>query len=581
MSSIAPGTRLSLTGKHWLWPEGQPDSVAAGSLPAWVIDLLTRRGVAGPVAIERYLNPSLASLDDPLRMADMATAVEVILRALEGRQPITVYGDYDVDGVCSTALLVQLLSGLGAEVDYYIPDRRSEGYGLNQDAVREICKKARLLITTDCGITAHAEVAVARQLGCEVVVVDHHRTTETLPAANANLDPKRADCGFPFKELCATGVAFMLAGALRRFLRDGGHFAARPEPDLRELLDLVALATVADVVPMVGLNRVLVTAGLRRMAAGERVGLAALCEAAALDPTRLSSFDLGYRLGPRINARGRISHAGEAVELMLTRDAARARLLASALEAANRERRELEKRTVEAARRRLDSDGTAGEPAIVLYDPAWHPGVLGLVASRLASSQQRPAIIIGEGGKGSGRSIEGLDLHAAIGAASPHLLRFGGHAAAAGVTIEPDRVDAFRAAFTQAVRAQLGEPPYVAVLRPDLELAPERIDMAMLPVIERLAPFGHQNPEPLWVSAGVSVRSRRVVGSDHLKLTLGAGRLDAIGFGLGHLAEALPERLDVAYRLARDEYKGANRVQLRIEDLRESTAAPALTLRAT
>lgn len=562
-------SELSLTGRRWLWPEPIAAAPVAG-IPPWVARLLARRGLHAPDEIERYLEPSLSSMEDPSLMADMDAAVQRLMTAIAAREPITIYGDYDVDGVCATTVLVELLRRVGADVGYYIPDRRAEGYGLNAGAVEEIAKHSRVLVTADCGITALDEIALARRLGLDVVVVDHHRAGDALPHANAVLDPHRPDCAFPFKGLCAAGVAFMLVVALRRRMREAGSFARVPEPDVRDLLDIVALATVADMVPIRGTNRTLVAAGLKRMSKTRRVGLAALMGVSEVDPSRVSATDLGFRLGPRINARGRLSHAAEAVELLLTSDPQRARILAGALDAANRERRRVEKSTARAAFLRMEQDGMDGA-GIVLHDESWHPGVLGLVASRLVARYNRPAIVIGEGGKGSARSIDGLNVHDAIAEASEHLVRFGGHRAAAGVTIRPESVEPFRAAFAGAVRRRLGEPPFVPVLNLDLEVEPAQLGLDMLEELQRLAPFGQDNPEPLLVARALSIRSKRVVGDDHLKLSLGEGALDAIAFNLAPLAAQLPPVVDVAFRLERNSYRGRDALQLRVEDLKPAS----------
>lgn len=566
----ADPNRLSLTGKRWHWPVAALQHEISGStgLPAWVDALLSRRGIVGDEALRRHLSPTLASLEDPSCMTDVGTALRTLVAALRAQQPIVVYGDYDVDGVCSTALLVEFLRGLGGNVDYYIPERRSEGYGLNEKAIRDIAARAKLLITTDCGITAHHEVAIARELGCEVIVVDHHRVGETLPPATACLDPHRDDCGFAGKVLCATGVAFMLVVALRRAWRDAAFFAGKPEPDVRLLLDLVALATVADMVPLTGINRVLVAAGLKQLANTGRIGLRALIDVAGIAGPAITTSDIGFRLGPRLNARGRLNHAGVAVELMLTRDAAGARQIALSLDAANRERRDLEKTTLQAAMAVVASNGLDADAALCVYDETWHAGVLGLVASRLASTYHRPAIVIGEGGKGSGRSIPGLDLHAILSLTASHLSRFGGHAAAAGVTIEPARIDDFRRALADAVHARLGQPPYVAVVEPDIETPVDAMSLPLLATIEGLAPFGQHNPEPLWASADVAVQSMRVVGGDHVKLVVGDAGHEAMGFGMASAARDLPRRLDIVYHLERNTYGGHDKLMLRIKDLR-------------
>jgi single-stranded-DNA-specific exonuclease len=557
---------LSLTGRLWEWPQPVATPPEPG-VPAWLGGLLARRGIEGPVAVQRYLEPSLTTLDDPGTMADMPAAAQRLAHAVVEREPITVYGDYDVDGVCSTSVLVDFLQRVGANVGWYIPDRRAEGYGLNESAVRDIATRSRVLVTADCGVTAAREVTVAKELGLDVIIVDHHRVPDTLPPALACLDPHRPDCAYPFKGLCATGVAFMVVGALRRALRAGSYFGAeRPEPDIRELLDLVAIATVADMVPVVDTNRVLLAAGLRQIAAGRRPGLAALLTIADVDASRPSAGDIAFRIAPRINARGRMSHAAEAVELMLTKDVERARQLAAALDAANKERRRIEEETLAAALLRVESDGLAAHPGVVVSDPTWHPGVLGLVATRLVQRFHRPAIVIGEGGKGSGRTVEGVNLHDAMAAGSDLCLRFGGHSAAAGLTIEADNVPAFRERFGAAIRGQLGDAPYVTRLRPDLELTPEGLTLDMVADLERLGPFGQQNPQPLFVARDVRVRKKKIVGDQHLKLVLGDH--EAIAFRLGGLYEQLPDVVDVAFRLEKNVYNGRTTVQLEVEDLR-------------
>ncbi len=539
-----------------------------------MLHLVTQRGLCAPEEIGSYLQPSLTSLADPALMADMDKALERIVAAVRGNAMITVYGDYDVDGVCATTVLVDFLQRVGAKVGYYIPDRRSEGYGLNRAAVLEIAKDSDLLITADCGITAIDEIAAAREAGLDVIIVDHHKVPETLPNANAALNPQRADCRFPFKGLCAAGVAFMLVVALRRAFRDCGHFAAVPEPDVRELLDVVALATVADMVPLRSINRTLVCAGLKRISETKRPGLQALLEVAEIEPARVTATDIGFRLGPRINARGRLAHAAEAVELMLTGDMQRARMLAAALDVANRERRSVERTTADAAFAQVEALALTEHAALVVHDPAWHPGVLGLVASRLVSKYRRPAVVIGEGGKGSARSVEGLNLHDAIAENASHLIRFGGHHAAAGVTIESEHVDAFRLALAASVHRVMGAPPFVPMVRLDLEVSPRDLSLRMVDELQRLSPFGQDNPEPLLAARNLQVKNKRTVGDSgsHLKLGLaiaGDGMIiDAIGFGLGSLNDELPEHVDVAFRLTRNAYRGRETVQMELEDLR-------------
>lgn len=564
---------LSLTGKRWAWPENPPFAGRVNAeIPEWLNHLLWRRGVVGEAAVQAFLEPSLKALIDPAGIQDMPQAVDRLLHAIREGEAIVVYGDYDVDGVCATAILVEFLRGVGAQVNYYIPDRRMEGYGLNAAAVADIATRAQVLVTVDCGITAVDEVALAQGSGMDVVVVDHHQVGPTLPPARACLNPHRPDCPYPFKDLCAAGVAFMLAVELRRALRAQGAFAQRPEPDVRVLLDMVAVATVADMVPLHGTNRVLVSAGLRQLRLGARPGLAALCRVAKVEPPRVTATDLGFRLGPRINARGRMSQAGQAVELMLCRSPGEADVLAKALDEANTLRRQVERQTVEAAAAQVEALGLADAAALVLYDPTWHPGVLGLVASRMVARWHRPVVAIGEGGKGSGRSVEGFNLHAALQEAASHLEKFGGHPAAAGVTIRAENVAAFRDSLAMTAAAALGKPPFAPTLRPDLEVHADALHLGLCEEVQRLAPFGRGNAEPLFAARRLRVHDKRLVGDSHLKLRLGDGRNDAIAFGMGDQLEALPEEVDAVFYLEANTFRGQTTLQMRIEDLR-----PALT----
>ena len=565
--------KLSFTQKRWLSAPARWSPATGGgggTLAPWLAPLLEARGIQGDAAIARYLDPSLRDLADPEAMADMSTAVARIMRALDRREAITVYGDYDVDGTCAAAVLVEFLRAVGGQARYYIPDRRAEGYGLNAAAITALAASTQLLIAADCGITAHAEVALARSQGMDVIIVDHHQVPDTLPDAVAALNPQRNDCAYPFKGMCAAGVAFLLVVALRRACREAGRFVGRPEPDVRSLLDLVAVATVADMVPMQQTNRILVAAGLRRMAHAARPGLAALCQVSKLRPDQVTATDCGFRLGPRINARGRMDDATLAVDMLLTQDPAQALAMAEVLDGANAERRAVEKATVEAAVAQVEANGWQDDAALVVHDPTWHPGVLGLVATRLTGRYGVAALVIGEGGKGSGRTCEGLNLHAALSSIAPLMLRFGGHVAAAGVTVAPEGVDALRAGFVQAVQEQLGKPPYTRWLRPDVRLEAAGMHLDTVAAVECLAPFGQGNAQPLFVAHNLQVKQRRMIKDSHLKLTLGQGT-DAIGFGMGALHDDLPEAVDAAFYLERNVYNGRVTVQLRLQDLRPAT----------
>lgn len=538
--------------------------------PAFLDALLCVRGATAGPARAAFLAPSLAHLTDPETMAHMDRAVARLLHALDAGQRVMIWGDYDVDGVCATSILMAFFAQIGLACAYYIPDRRSEGYGLNKAAMRHISQENQLLVAVDCGSTAHEEIAHAASLGLDTVVVDHHQVAELLPAAVACINPHRPDCAYPDKGLCAAGLAFMLVVALRRALRQRGAFLARTEPDLRPLLDMVAVATVADMVPLQGLNRMLVHVGLKRLRESPRPGLRALCEVARVPLATLGAQDLGFRLGPRINARGRMEHAGLAVDLMLTRDPVAAREMAQALDAANTARRELEKSTVAAAVAQVEAQARTGDAVLVVADAAWHAGVLGLVASRLVARYHRPAVVIGEGGKGSARSSAGVNLHACLTVASAHLLRFGGHPAAAGLTIEPAQVQALRQVLCAEVERLLGRPPFVPWVSPDLEVGDCVLTQDLFGHLGALAPFGMANPEPLLAARCQRVRERRQVGENHLKLRLGPRGYDAIAFGMAHLIPKLGSHVDVLFYLDQNVYRGQTRLQMRVYDLRPS-----------
>lgn len=561
--------------------ELQPEADEARSLAAalgchpLVAQVLWRRGVRSAEEADRFLRPTLADLPDPALLKGIGPAVARIVQALESGEKITAYGDYDVDGVTSTTLLVSFLRACGANIDYYVPHRLAEGYGLNLEAVARLAERGtRLLVTLDCGVTAVAEIDEAVRLGVEVVVVDHHTTPAELPRAVAILNPWQPGCTYPTQHLCAVGVTFLLCTALRRALRERGWFATRREPNLKAFLDLVAIGTVADVVPLTQANRLLVRTGLEVLARSQRPGVRALKRVAGLEVEGpITAGQIGFRLGPRINAAGRLDDAGRAVELLLCEDPAMADALARELDAANAERQALERAisddALAQALSRRDAKG------LVLWGEGWHPGVVGIVASRIVEKVHKPAVVIGIDpvtgvGKGSGRSIEAFHLYDALSACSGFLARFGGHKHAAGVTIERDQLPAFAEAFEAHAAAHLREEDLVPRCRIDGELGAGEIGASLCDSLDALAPFGAGNPEPVFSLRSVRARGR-VVGQKHLKLTLpDAPFVDTIGF---NLAERLPElgnSVDLAFTMGFDEYRGEKRLQLKLRHVRSS-----------
>jgi single-stranded-DNA-specific exonuclease len=514
-------------------------------------------------------------------MKGMSAAVERLTRAIVERQQITLYGDYDVDGVCSTALLSLFLDAVGAPPRTYIPHRIDEGYGLNLRAVERIAREgSRLLVSLDCGIASIAEVARARELGMDVVIVDHHTVPETLPAATAVLNPHQPGCEYPTKALCAAGVAFNLVMALRRSLRTLGWFQNRREPPLKPLLDLVALATVCDVVPLTGANRILVRHGLDALGCADRPGVRALKEIARLETEgAVSAGQVGFHLGPRINAAGRLDDATVGLRLLRTASLAEARELATKLDQANEERRAIERQMlVEAVAQAEDRPGTRG---LVLWAEGWHPGVVGIVAARVVERFHRPTLVIGvQGGvgKGSARSIEGFHLVEALRECSEHLSRFGGHRHAAGLTLDAERLLDFRRDFEAIAARRLREEDLEPRCRVDALVHPDELTEHAIGALAALGPFGAGNPEPIFVAGSLHAEARLVTaksgGTAHLKLVLPqAPAIDTIGFGMGPRLGEVDGPVDLAFQPSLETWKGRTRVSLKIRDFRAADAA--------
>ncbi len=539
--------------------------------------VLAARGQGAPDAAAEFLGASLSSLPDPFSMKDMDRAVERIRRALEAGERIACYGDYDVDGVTSTALLAGFLRAAGGDVIEYIPHRLVEGYGLNAEAVGKLAARGvKLLITLDCGITSLEEVRAAAALGVDAVVVDHHTVPVELPAAAAILNPHQEGCAYPTRDLAAVGVTFALAMALRRRLREAGRFAGRAEPNLKEALDLVALGTVADVVPLVGANRILVRWGLEVLSRSRRPGVRALKRVAGVaDGTPVTAGQVGFRLAPRINAAGRLDDAGRSVRLLLSDDAEVARSLAEDLNRENQARQEIERRILDEALADAAPRVAAGARGLVLARDGWHPGVIGIVASRLVERFHRPVVLVAlenGTGKGSGRSIEAFHLYDALLACRRHLARFGGHRHAAGVTIERAQLEPFRDAFEAYAAGRLSGEDLQPRCRIDAWVDDAELTDRAAADLERLAPFGAGHPEPVFALRRATARGRTVGSAGvHLKLALGARALDAIGFGMGDRAALCDEGpVDAAFSVGFDEWDGTRRLQLKLRDLRRA-----------
>lgn len=573
-------TRLRPPDPFWSDP-GTPDPASvrelasALTLPEAVCSVLAVRGVTGVDDAKRFLRPRLDHLHDPALLADGPRAAERIAAAVRAGETIFVHGDYDVDGICATALYTRRLRELGGTIVPFVPHRLRDGYDFSKGglaAAREA--GASLIVTADCGTVAHETVLAARGEGIDVVVTDHHTCGDELPRALAVVNPRRADCAYAEKELCGTGLAYKVCALVGRML-------GADEQKLAEYLDLVALATVADLVPLAGENRVLVSFGLRRFAHSRVVGLRALMTAAGVSLDEVTAGQLGFVVAPRINAAGRIGESMDALRLLLTEDEREARTLSEQLDATNRSRQEEDSRTLEEA---LELLGDRYDPevdfGVVLWAEGWHPGVIGIVASRVVECVHRPVVLValeGGRGRGSARSVPGFHLYDALHACARHLGRFGGHKQAAGMDIEEAALPAFRDDFNATARARLAPESLRPRLRPDLELALGRADLELAHWLGYLGPHGIGNPGPLFLARGVRLDEPRLVGERHLKAVLSTqeGRLEAIGFGMAerHPPEALDgSPWDVLFRLERNEWRGSVRAQARLVDLRPTAA---------
>jgi single-stranded-DNA-specific exonuclease len=565
--------------KRWQQRPHNPEVVAALmhglGVRRTTARILANRQVDTVAAARRFLSPSSADLHDPFLLPDMDRAIDRIERAIRSGERIMIAGDYDVDGVTATALYLELFSWLGVPVLYRIPHRLTEGYGLTEAGVHAARDQGvSLLITADCGTTAHAPIELANRVGIDVIVTDHHEPQDRVPPAYALLNPHLPGSAYPEKVLCAVGIAFKVAQALlgRRWSLPG------IDERLASVLDLVALGTVADVAPLRGENRYLVVAGLRALNAGRRVGVAALKEVCGIDRKPVDAGTVGFQLGPRINAAGRLAAAHPGVVLLTTTDPDTAMKAARELDAANQERRRIEEAMLDGAVARVEREIPLERArSVVIADPAWHPGVIGIIASRVVDRWHRPTIVIAIGpdgrAKGSGRSIPGFHLTRALEECRSLFEGFGGHAAAAGLTIRSERIPEFRERFEAVVAATLAPEAAQPTLALDDDVPLADVTFPLLGELATLGPFGMGNPEPLLSTSGCAPRGARIVGNNHLKLLVRHATpvtFDAIGFGLGHLLPTDQGPIDLAYAARVEAWQGLDRIQLRLKDLRPS-----------
>ncbi|WP_366922586.1 single-stranded-DNA-specific exonuclease RecJ [Metallumcola ferriviriculae] len=539
--------------------------------------VLINRGIVAIDDVEEFLYPSLDKLSDPLVIHDMNRAVDIILDALNRSEKVLVYGDYDVDGITGTALLVSFFSSVGIDVDYYIPDRMEEGYGLNNASVQWAKERGfGLIVTVDCGISAVVEADTAKELGIDLVITDHHQPPKQLPRAAAVVNPKlgaNENC----RDLAGVGVAFYLARALAREYHSRGGAAL----DIETLLDLVTLGTVADMVPLLGDNRIITKFGLEQLPYSTRSGMQSLMEVAGLAGKEINSGHVGFGLAPRLNAIGRLGNASLGVELLTTEIPLRADELAQLLDHENGERQAIEKHIFEEVMQQIEEQVDLDrERVIVLASPLWHSGVVGIVASRVVEKFYRPTVLIaleGETGKASARSIKGFDIYQALEECSEFLEGFGGHAAAAGFSITMDNIDGFRQALNRLACQRLKEEELQPALRLDGEVTLKQINHGLVEQLELLKPHGFGNPGPVFCCRGVGLADWKQVGADkkHAKMTFVSGsmRLSAIGFNIQADKFADSPQVDVAFLPEKNYWRGTVSLQLQVKDVRKSDAA--------
>ena len=549
---------------------GPRDAQPIGDLPNWLSALLRARGVDTPEKAARFLYPDLAHLHDPFLMQGMDKAVRIIREAIAGGFPIIVYGDYDVDGVCATSILLETLREMGAAPDFRIPSRHGEGYGLNCDAVREMAESHRLLITVDCGVTNHEEVRLAQLLGVTVIVTDHHQLADTPSPADVVLNPLLGE--YPFRRLCGAGVALKLTQALLGM-----------EAVLRRI-DLAALATVADIVPLIDENRIIVREGLRRMADSQRPGLRALLQVSDVHPP-VNAGHVGFRLAPRLNAGGRLEDAAQGVLLLTAEDAATADPIAMHLEAANQQRQDIEQEITQKA------IGMIGEcvdfctdRVIIVMGEGWNHGVIGLAAGRICEKYHFPTIVLTKNEEGiavcSCRSIPGVNIHGMLSLCKDLFLRFGGHEQAAGLTMQSELVPELRRRLNLAINENCDLTCYIPRKEYDLTVRLQEVDLEMIDRLELLQPTGYGNPNPVFLARDAHLQQAQRVGKTrtHLKVTLLEGQTlrDGIAFGKGDLADEGLDRVDVLFTPERNEFRGRVTPQLMVEALTPAEGAVVL-----
>jgi len=575
---------MNYEGKKWVVRPQDPRTAlqiaeALNTTPL-VGQVLVNRGYGDIEDAAQFLNCQLADLIDPYVLYGMSEAVERIITALEKKEKILVYGDYDVDGVTATSLILLFLRDIGFTSHYYIPKRVEEGYGVNKESIRKFAEEGiRLIITVDCGISSVDEISYANSLGMSVIVTDHHEPPIKLPEAAALINPLLAQCSFPYKALSGVGLAFYLIAGLRKGLRDSGFFEEGKEPSLVEYLDLVAVGTIADIVPLTGINRILVRAGLEQINLHPRLGIKTLCEVCGIQAGHVDASSVAYRLAPKINAAGRLSDAMRGVLLLTTNSSQDAEREAGFLDVENDERQRIERRIYVEAVESIQTSGMEKDyRSIVLSSTIWHPGVVGIVASRLMERYYRPTVLLclDDGVyKGSARGIPNFHLFQGLSRCRDLLLEFGGHKYAAGIKIDPENLEKFKERFEDVVREMVPEDGFTPVIKLDAEARLDELGMNEVIRFQDLSPFGAGNPEPVVLIKDVQILNPRIVGGDHLSFFVRQNGLTigAIAFRQAHELERLKERMELAVVPEIQTWKGVSEVKLRVKGMRPGDGA--------
>lgn len=570
---------MNYDGKKWIVRPQDPRTALkiaeALETTSLVGQVLLNRGYGDIEDATQFLNCQLADLTDPYVLHGMKEAVERIIASLERKEKILVYGDYDVDGVTATSLILLFLRDLGFTTHYYIPKRVEEGYGVNKKSIRKFVDEGiGLIITVDCGISSVEEISYANSLGMSVIVTDHHEPPIKLPEAEALINPLLAECAFPYKALSGVGLAFYLIAGLRKGLRETGFFKEGEEPSLVEYLDLVAVGTIADIVPLTGINRILVRAGLEQINVNPRLGIKTLLEVCGIQPGHVDSSSVAYRLAPKINAAGRLSDAMRGVLLLTTDNSEDAEREAGFLDVENDERQRIERKIYAEAVENIQSSGLDQDHrSIVLSSADWHPGVVGIVASRLMERYYRPTVLLClESGvyKGSARGIPNFHLFQGLSRCRDLLLEFGGHKYAAGIKVAPENLEKFMERFESVVREMVPEEGFTPVMKLDAQAKLDELGLKEVVKFQDLSPFGAGNPEPVVLIRDVQIVDPKVVGGDHLSFSVKQNgvTIGAIAFRQAHELERLTEKMELAVVPEIQTWQGVSQVKLRVKGMR-------------